>query len=79
MIGEESAQAIQDSQVDRDTGGHYSRPDVLQLVVHKRHLNRVIESGDMDSIAASVVNRQADSMFCAPAFAPDKDWKKQAQ
>jgi predicted amidohydrolase len=78
LTADGSLEKVLEAKATRDIGGHYSRPDVLQLVVHKRSLNRVIESGDMDFIAASVVNTPSDSMSRAPAFAPNKDWEKQA-
>jgi hypothetical protein len=36
-----------------DVGGHYSRFDILQLLVNKRPLNRVLETGESGFTAVS--------------------------
>lgn len=86
VVGEEailtahgSLEKVLEAKSTRDIGGHYSRPDVLQLVVHRRPLERVIESGDVDATARSVVDGPADSTSRALAFAPDKDWENQKE
>ena len=38
-----SLEAVLQAKVDIDVGGHYSRPDVLQLLVNRRPLERVVE------------------------------------
>jgi predicted amidohydrolase len=52
-----------------DVGGHYSRPDLLQLLVNGQPLERVIDSSRLDSSVRSAVDVPSDEIFaeCSPA------------
>jgi nitrilase len=52
-----SLEAVMKAKTDIDVGGHYSRPDILQLHINRRPLERVI----MTDVDASIVDDQADS------------------
>lgn len=56
-----SLEAVFAAKAACDVGGHYSRPDVLQLLVNGNPIDRVVENVHSDSIARSVVDVPADS------------------
>jgi nitrilase len=43
-----SLEAVLKAKADIDVGGHYSRPDILQLHINRRPLARLVESGSLD-------------------------------
>ena len=44
-------EAVLQAKAEIDIGGHYSRPDVLQLLINRRPLERVVEaSSDKQSV-----------------------------
>jgi hypothetical protein len=53
-----------------DVGGHYSRPDVLELLVNKRPLNRVLETGESGFTSVSAEESNTDR---AHAITPSAD------
>ena len=51
LIASVSLEAVLQVKIDLDVGGHYSRPDVLQLLINRRPLKRVVEaSSDKQSV-----------------------------
>jgi hypothetical protein len=50
-----SLEAVLQAKAYYDVGGHYSRPDVLQLQINRRPLQRVVDRTDLDSIQLPVV------------------------
>ena len=43
LLGKGSLEAVFVAKAACDVGGHYSRPDVLQLVVNRRPSNRTVD------------------------------------
>jgi nitrilase len=60
-----SLEAVRRAKALIDVGGHYSRPDVLQLLINRRPLERVIEGADSDSIKPPVVFSEANASLAA--------------
>ena len=58
-----SLEAVLAAKTACDVGGHYSRPDVLQLLVNGHPLERVIESTRLDSSVRSVADVPSDGSF----------------
>jgi hypothetical protein len=52
-----------------DVGGHYSRFDILQLLVNKRPLNRVLETGESGFTAVSAEESNTDRAHAIPPSA----------
>jgi hypothetical protein len=51
ITAEGSLDKVLDAKVLGDIGGHYSRPDVLQLHINRRPLRRFVETGPGDPSA----------------------------
>jgi len=61
LTAQGSLEAVLAAKAACDVGGHYSRPDVLQLLVHRRPLERVIEAMDVGSTTGVVVDTLTES------------------
>ena len=60
-----SLEAVLAAKAACDVGGHYSRPDLLQLLVNGRPLERVIDVTRLGSSIGSVVDAPCDGTFDA--------------
>jgi hypothetical protein len=58
ITAEGSLEAVMEHKLVCDIAGHYSRPDVLQLHINRRPLERLVES---DSIDRSVATADVDA------------------
>jgi predicted amidohydrolase len=54
-----SLEAVLEAKADIDVGGHYSRPDILQLHINRRPLARLVESDSVDPTVAAADNYAA--------------------
>lgn len=54
-----SLEAVLEAKADIDVGGHYSRPDVLQLLINRRPLARLVESDSAHPTVTAVDNYDA--------------------
>jgi predicted amidohydrolase len=54
LTAQVSLEAVYAAKAACDVGGHYSRPDILQLLVHGHPLERVIKSAKADATVRSV-------------------------
>lgn len=68
-----SLEAVLAAKTACDVGGHYSRPDLLQLLVNGRPLERVIDATRLGSSIRSVVDVPCDGTFGARPPAPDSE------
>lgn len=57
VVAHGSLEAVLMAKARCDVGGHYSRPDVLQLVVHGRPLERVIHSEAVEHTQPAALSR----------------------
>ena len=60
-----SLEAVLRCKARLDVGGHYSRPDVLKLLVNGRPMDRVIETMHADSTFRDGAETRTDSAFGA--------------
>lgn len=51
-----SLEAVYAAKVACDVGGHYSRPDVLQLLINRRPLNRLVEQEPVPEVGVARAN-----------------------
>jgi hypothetical protein len=79
LTAQGSLEAVLAAKATCDVGGHYSRPDVLQLLVHRRPLERVIEHVHVDATAHAAVDVPAENPFGAQASAIDNDRERQQE
>ena len=49
LVAQGSMEAVMAAKVANDAGGHYSRPDQLQLHIDGKPLRRLVESGKVDT------------------------------
>jgi hypothetical protein len=56
-----SLEAVLQSKAVVDVGAHYSRPDVLQLLVNRRPIERVVDRAGLDSVEPLVRSRNINS------------------
>ncbi len=70
-----SLEAVFEAKSRCDVGGHYSRPDVLQLLVHKRPLERVIDTMHADSTTDVGADALTESAFGALSSVSDSEQK----
>jgi len=68
-----SLEAVLAAKTACDVGGHYSRPDLLQLLVNGRPLERVIESTHLDSSVRSIAEIPSDETLGAHPPATDNE------
>lgn len=68
-----SLEAVLAAKTACDVGGHYSRPDLLQLLVNGRPLERVIDATRLGSSIRSVVDAPCDDTFGARPPEPDNE------
>ena len=67
LVARGSQEAILTAKARCDVGGHYSRPDVLQLLVHRHQLARIImpETGE-DDVSAALEIPDAETLGASP-------------
>jgi hypothetical protein len=58
-----SLEAVLRCKARLDVGGHYSRPDVLKLLVNGCPMERVVETMDADSTKHGGMARRTDGVF----------------
>lgn len=68
-----SLEAVFAAKAACDVAGHYSRPDVLQLLLHGRPLERIIESARLDSTARLLADVPGASTFGGLSSATDHE------
>lgn len=68
-----SLESVLAAKVACDVGGHYSRPDVLQLLVNGRPIERIVESSGPYSAPRPEVAVPADSTLDAPLSLMDNE------
>jgi hypothetical protein len=61
LTAQGSLEAVLAAKAACDVGGHYSRPDVLQLLVHRRPLERVIDTMQVDPTTDAGVDTLTES------------------
>jgi nitrilase len=62
-----------------DVGGHYSRPDLLQLLVNGRPLERVIDAARLDSSVRSPLDFRPDDTFGARSPVADDEQEEKSK
>ena len=76
-----SSKEVRKAKMATDTGGHYSRPDILQLLVNRQPLQRTVEQAIYDKIAPagkathehwSTVKPQIDQQSASDPKDPDR-------
>jgi hypothetical protein len=68
-----SLEAVLRCKARLDVGGHYSRPDVLKLLVNRRPLERVIDSSYADSTNQGAVDVRTEDAFAAFSCVTDNE------
>jgi len=68
-----SLEAVLMAKARCDVGGHYSRPDVLQLLVHGHPLERVIKEEEARNAASAQAASPAVNSFVPDSLIPDND------
>jgi len=68
-----SLEAVLAAKAACDVGGHYSRPDLLQLLVNGRPLERVINATRLDPGVRSVVSFPSEGTLGVPSPLSDTD------
>jgi len=73
LVARGSLEAVLAAKTACDVGGHYSRPDLLQLLVNGRPLERVIDATRLGSGIRSVADVPCDGTFGVRPPAPDNE------
>jgi hypothetical protein len=73
LTAQGSLEAVLAAKAACDVGGHYSRPDLLQLLVHRRPLERVIETMHVGSTTDVCVDAPAESALGAGSSVGDSE------
>jgi predicted amidohydrolase len=77
LVAQGSLEAVLMAKARCDVGGHYSRPDVLQLLVHGKPLERVIQREAVGAAAPAAAGSSAVSPFATPSLIPDNGQETQ--
>ena len=62
LIAEGSMEVVRAAKMAADIGGHYSRPDLFQLIVNREPMVRVIEQGGVEVVDEGFVVRDEESL-----------------
>jgi nitrilase len=73
LLARGSLEAVLMSKAICDVGGHYSRPDVFQLLVQGHPLERVIKREPLRTGAPAAVGSQAVNWFAASSSIPENE------
>ncbi len=75
-----SLEAVLAAKAACDVGGHYSRPDLLQLLVNGRPLERVVDATRLDSGVRSLGGRPSEDSpgVCSPGGDNEREATKKA-
>jgi len=79
LTAQGSLEAVLAAKVACDVGGHYSRPDVFQLLVQMLPLARVIEHMPADATTSAGGDVPAESAFGALSAGTDSEQKTERE